>query len=186
MGNYETHRGLCEIMVNNKEEFMEIQVMDQKWNHIKLIVSDFDGVMTDNRVLVDENGKESVYVSRADGQGIHMLRSMGIELIIMSTETNGVVGKRAEKLNVECIQSIDDKAEYLKIYCNKRKIPLEEVIYVGNDINDYSAMCMAGIKIVPNDAYKIVKDIADVITKTKGGYGVIREIADIIESERNK
>ena len=158
--------------------------MTEKWNDIQLIVSDFDGVMTDNRVFVDETGKESVCVSRADGQAIHMLRSMGIDLIIMSTETNGVVGKRAEKLKVECVQSIHDKAECLKDYCSKRKIELENIAYIGNDINDYTAMCLAGIKIVPKDAYNVVKDIADIITETKGGYGVIREIVEMISRER--
>lgn len=156
------------------------------WSKIQLIVSDFDGVMTDNRVLVDENGKESVYVSRADGQAIHMLRSMGIELVIMSTETNGVVGKRAEKLKVACVQSVQDKAECLKQYCHEREIGLENIAYIGNDVNDYSAMLLAGIKIVPNDAYKVVKDIADIVTDTKGGYGVIRDIAEMIEKEQTE
>jgi YrbI family 3-deoxy-D-manno-octulosonate 8-phosphate phosphatase len=160
--------------------------MVEYWSNIKLIVSDFDGVMTDNRVLVDENGKESVFVSRADGQAIHMLRDMGIDLVIMSTETNGVVAKRAKKLKVECIQCVSDKAQWLKKYSDDRNIPLENIAYIGNDINDYNALRLAGIKIVPNDAYDIVKNIADYITETKGGYGVIREIAEIIKNEKKK
>lgn len=155
--------------------------MTEQLQNIKLIVSDFDGVMTDNRVLVDETGKESVYVSRADGQGIHILRSLGIDLVILSTETNGVVGKRAEKLKVECIQSVSDKAECLKNYCSQRNISLENIAYIGNDINDFEAMKISGIKIVPQDAYEGVKAIADYITTTKGGYGVIREVAGIIQ-----
>ena len=148
--------------------------MTFKWDSIKLIVSDFDGVMTDNRVLLDETGKESVYVSRADGQAVNILRSLGIDLVIISTETNGVVAKRAEKLKVECIQSVSDKALCLKNYSLERKIPLQNIAYVGNDINDYEAMKLVGLKIVPKDAYQKVKDIADYVTKTKGGYGVIR------------
>jgi YrbI family 3-deoxy-D-manno-octulosonate 8-phosphate phosphatase len=155
--------------------------MEAKWKNVKLIVSDFDGVMTDNRVIVDENGKESVFVSRADGQAVHILKDMGMELVILSTETNGVVAKRAEKLKVECIHGVSDKAERLKEYSVERNIPLEHIAYIGNDINDYEALKLAGIKIVPNDAYDVVKDIADYITETKGGYGVIREIAEIIK-----
>ena len=155
-----------------------------KWKEIKLIISDFDGVMTDNRVLVDETGKESVYVSRADGQAVHMLRNLGITLVIMSTETNGVVEKRAEKVGVECVQSIKDKALCLKQYCESKNIFLENVAYIGNDVNDYAAMKLAGIKIVPADAYLEVKQIADYITTVNGGYGVIREVADIIQKER--
>lgn len=158
--------------------------MECKWNDIVLIISDFDGVMTDDRVLVDETGKESVYVSRADGQGINMLCSLGIELAIISTEINDVVEKRAEKLKVECIHGVADKAACMKKYCLKKDIPLSRVAYIGNDVNDYDAMLLAGMKIVPNDAYEEVKSIADYVTKTKGGYGVVREIAGIIKRNR--
>lgn len=154
--------------------------MHSNWEEILLIVSDFDGVMTDNRVLMDETGKEYVNVSRADGQAIHILRSLDIDLVIISTEVNGVVGKRAEKLKVECIQNVSNKAECLRKYCAERKISLQNVAYVGNDVNDYEAMQLVGVKIVPRDAYNAVKDIADYITETKGGYGVIREVADLL------
>lgn len=153
---------------------------NDKWNRIRLVVSDFDGVMTDNRVLVGEEGKEYVFVSRADGQAIHILRSMGIDLVIMSTETNCVVQKRAEKLKVKCIQSVSDKAECLKEYSGESNIPLQNIAYIGNDVNDYEAMRIAGIKIAPQDAYGAVKEIADYVTETRGGYGVIREVADIL------
>lgn len=159
--------------------------MNLQWDTIKIVVSDFDGVMTDNRVLIDDAGKESVFVSRADGQAIHLLRSLGIDLVIISTETNGVVKKRADKLKVECIQSVSDKAECLREYCEKRNILLQDVAYIGNDINDFEAMKLVGVKIVPKDAYEEVKQIADYITKAKGGYGVIREIASIISNHRN-
>lgn len=159
--------------------------MNLQWETIKIVVSDFDGVMTDNRVLIDDAGKESVFVSRADGQAIHLLRSLGIDLVIISTETNGVVKKRADKLKVECIQSVSDKAECLREYCEKRNILLQDVAYIGNDINDFEAMKLAGVKIVPKDAYEEVKQIANYITNAKGGYGVIREIASIISNHRN-
>ena len=153
-----------------------------KWSSIKLIVSDFDGVMTDNRVLVDETGKESVYVSRADGQGINILWSLGIALVIISTEKNNTVEKRAEKLKVECIHGVTDKAECLRIYCAERNIPLKNVAYIGNDINDYDAMQLSGIKIVPCDAYEEVKSIADYVTTAKGGCGVVLEVAGLIKN----
>jgi YrbI family 3-deoxy-D-manno-octulosonate 8-phosphate phosphatase len=158
--------------------------MGGQWKDIKLIVSDFDGVMTDNRVWIDETGKEMVCVSRADGQAVHILRALGIELVIMSTETNGVVAKRAEKMHVECIQSISDKAAQLQSYSDKRKIPLKNIAYIGNDINDYEALKLAGMKIVPHDAYDVVKEMADCITEASGGYGVIREVAEKIKLGR--
>lgn len=137
--------------------------------------------MTDNRVMIDENGKESVYVSRADGQGINMLRSLGVELAILSTEINEVVRKRADKLKVECIHGVGDKVECMERFCMEKDIPLNRVAYIGNDVNDYDAMLLAGIKIVPNDAYEEVKSIADYVTEAKGGYGVVREVAGIIK-----
>ena len=151
------------------------------WNSIKLIISDFDGVMTDNRVLIDEMGKESVYVSRADGQGVNILKSLGIDLVIISTETNNVVERRALKLKVECIHGVANKAECIATYCHERNISLKTVAYIGNDINDYEAMQLAGIKIVPSDAYEEVKSIADYVTEAKGGYGVVREVAGTIK-----
>lgn len=147
---------------------------------IKLLVSDFDGVMTDNRVLVDENGKESVFVNRSDGLAVGILKKRGIKTIILSTETNGVVSARARKLNIECLQSVQDKATTLKEYCEHNGYDLGDVAYIGNDINDLEVMKLVGTKIVPADAYDEVKCIADIVTKAKGGYGVIREVIDLI------
>ncbi len=147
---------------------------------IDLIVFDFDGVMTDNRVLVDETGKESVWVNRSDGLGVRMLKDRGMNMIILSTEANPVVEVRAKKLGVKVIRSVKDKAETLIDYCRQEKFDFENVMYVGNDINDLPAMKLVGLKVVPADAYKEVKAIADIVLETRGGYGVVREIATMI------
>ena len=154
--------------------------MELKRDNIALIVFDFDGVMTDNRVIVDENGKESVVVSRADGQGVSILKRMGLAMIIISSEKNKVVSKRAEKLSLSVMQGISKKEETLSEYCSANNIPLEKVLYVGNDVNDLEAMKLCGFVVVPNDAHQCVKDIADVILQTNGGYGVVRELADLV------
>ena len=144
---------------------------------------DFDGVMTDNRVIIDEMGKESVLVNRSDGLGINMLKDMGIHSIIISTETNPVVSARAKKLNIEVIQSVSDKGKVIREYLEVNKISVDNTAYVGNDINDIPGMNEVGIIIVPNDAYDEVKEIADIILDTKGGYGVVREIAAKIKNK---
>lgn len=144
---------------------------------IKLIISDFDGVLTDNRVLVDENGKEAVFVNRSDGLAVGMLRKLGIEFMILSTEKNPVVTARARKLKVECVQGCDNKQTAIKDIIASKNLSKDEVMYIGNDINDYEAMKVAGIKVTPNDAYPEVKNIADIVTEARGGMGVIREIA---------
>jgi len=151
------------------------------FSELELIVFDFDGVMTDNRVLVDQDGKEAVWVNRSDGLGIRMIKQMGVRMIILSTETNPVVSMRAKKLNLEVFTSVNDKAKALKVFCAQEDIKLENVMYVGNDINDLPAMNLVGIKAVPKDAYSEVKEIADIVLKTKGGYGVIRELAALLK-----
>ena len=83
-------------------------------NKIDIIIYDFDGVMTNNKVYVDQNGNETVQVNRADGLGISEIKKLGIEQIIISTEKNPVVVKRAEKLGISCMQGIENKKAALK------------------------------------------------------------------------
>ncbi|MCR4586648.1 MAG: HAD hydrolase family protein [Lachnospiraceae bacterium] len=142
-----------------------------------LIVYDFDGVMTDNRVSVDQDGKESVCVNRSDGYGVGMIRKCGIPQIIISTEKNPVVERRAEKLSLPVIHDVADKAEILKAYLDREGIDPGRVLYVGNDLNDREAMLLCGIKCAPADAEPAILKIADVIFERKGGYGVVRELA---------
>ena len=143
-----------------------------------LLVYDFDGVMTDNRVLIFQDGTEAVFVSRADGWGIAQLRKAGFKQIILSTETNLVVSERAKKLKIEVHQGSSDKAKDLVAYCQTNGIDLTRVLYVGNDVNDLDAMCLVGYPVAPSDAHPDVLKIAKRITRTNGGEGVIRELSD--------
>ena len=153
---------------------------------IKLIVYDFDGVMTNNKVYVDQNGNETVQVNRADGLGISEFKKLGIEQIIISTETNPVVSARAKKLGINCLQGIENKKTALSEYCNKNNISLQNVAYVGNDINDKEVMGIAGKTYCPADAHDNIKSISDYILKTNGGDGVIRELLDFINNEKGE
>ena len=150
---------------------------------IECIFYDFDGVMTDNRVLVDQNGIESVFVNRSDGYAISQIKRMGIPQIIVSTETNPVVKKRAEKLQLEVICGAIDKDIIIKRYCEKRGYNCAHVLFVGNDLNDLSAMKMVGLKVAPADAEEEILSIADWVSEKKGGYGVIRDLYKQIQSE---
>tara|TARA_B100000519_G_scaffold202474_1_gene220948 strand:- start:526 stop:990 length:465 start_codon:yes stop_codon:yes gene_type:complete len=150
---------------------------------IKLIVYDFDGVMTDNKVYIDQNGNEMVQVNRSDGLGIAKIKTLGIKQIIISTEENTVVSARANKLDIPCLQGIANKKYALKDYCQKNDIQILQVAYVGNDINDKNAMEIAGFSFCPADAHEAIKEISDHILKRNGGDGVIREIFDMIISD---
>jgi len=150
-------------------------------NKIKLFVYDFDGVMTDNKVYIDQNGNEMVQVNRADGLGVVEIKKMEIEQIIMSTETNPVVSARAIKLDIPCLQGLDNKKDTLLDYSKKNDIDLKNVAYVGNDINDKDAMEIAGFSFCPADAHETIKKISDHVFKRYGGDGVIRELLDLIK-----
>ena len=153
---------------------------------IKLIVYDFDGVMTDNKVYVDQDGKETVQVNRGDGLGISEIKKLGIEQIIISTEKNPVVMKRATKLNIKCLQGIENKKLSLIDYCKENDIDLKNVAYVGNDINDKEAMEIVGYSFCPDDAHGSIKKISNHILDTKGGNGVIRELLDFINNKKGE
>lgn len=147
---------------------------------IDLIVYDFDGVMTDNHVIVFQNGTEAVIVNRADGLGVSKIKDVGINQIIISTETNLVVQRRAEKLGIPCLQCVGDKEKELQTYCSENNINLENVIYVGNDINDKKAMECVGWPICPFDAQESIKQISKLVLTKRGGDGVIRELMNLI------
>jgi 3-deoxy-D-manno-octulosonate 8-phosphate phosphatase (KDO 8-P phosphatase) len=157
--------------------------MTNKRKNIKLIVYDFDGVMTDNKVYVDQFGKESVQVNRGDGLGVSEIKKMGMKQIIISTENNAVVSSRAKKLKIECLQGVDNKKIVLTDYCSQNKIQIKTVAFVGNDINDKDAMEMVGYSFCPSDAHKSVKEISDHTFQAKGGYGVIRELFEYLTNK---
>ena len=152
-----------------------------------LIVYDFDGVMTDNRVTVDEHGTEYVTVHRGDGYGVRMIKdSLHIPQIILSTEANPVVVRRAEKLKIPVIHNAgDSKADILKKYLSENGFDLKNVMYIGNDLNDYDAMQLCGIKCCPSDAEPEITAAADYVFGARGGFGVIRELYRIL-SEADK
>lgn len=148
---------------------------------IELIVYDFDGVMTDNRIILREDGLESVVVNRSDGLAVSIIKKSGIRQMILSTEQNNVVTTRAKKLKIPVFQGVNDKKEFLKNYCKENNISLEDVAYVGNDLNDLEVMRIMGYPICPLDACKKIKNISKVVLKTRGGAGVVRELLDLLE-----
>ena len=153
-----------------------------KPENIDLIVYDFDGVMTDNKVLVMEDGREAVFCSRSDGLAIQKIKQLGIPQIILSTEKNKVVEMRGKKLGIGVIHGVNDKRSAIIDWCKKRGCDLARVLYIGNDINDLEAMRLVGYPITPQDANDRVKDIAAVVLKRKGGEGVIREFLEDVLS----
>ena len=145
---------------------------------IKAIAFDFDGVFTDDRVLVSETGEEHVFCSRSDGLGIGMLRDASIRMIIISKETNRVVAARAAKLSLEVAQGCDDKLSVLKAWMARVGVSAAMTADMGKDVNDLECMNYVGLAITPGDAHPPVIAIADLITTHRGGRIAIREIAE--------
>jgi YrbI family 3-deoxy-D-manno-octulosonate 8-phosphate phosphatase len=143
-------------------------------------VYDFDGVMTDNKLYIDQDGREMVRVNRADGLGVSEIKKLGIDQIIISTETNPVVSARASKLGLTCLQGIEYKKIILIDYCKSNNIDLRQTAFVGNDINDIGVMEIVGVTFCPADAHESIKKISDYTLNKKGGQGVIRELLDYI------
>ena len=150
---------------------------------VRVAIFDFDGVFTDNRVWVNERGEELLAFSRSDGLGLRRLDEVGVQYLIVSMERNPIVGARAQKLNAECVQGVDDK---LAVVRERAGDNLEQVAYVGNDINDAECLRAVGLPVVPNDAWAEVKPLARWVLSRAGGNGCVREFCDAVWNARRR
>jgi YrbI family 3-deoxy-D-manno-octulosonate 8-phosphate phosphatase len=139
-------------------------------------------VFTNNNVIVRQDGSESVVCSRFDGIGIGYLKKLNIKSYIISSETNDVVKKRAEKINIDCINSVQDKAKEIINLSSRLSIDLKNIMFVGNDVNDIPALEIVGFPIGVSDSHKDIFDYVNYLTNNKGGEGAVREICDIFLS----
>jgi YrbI family 3-deoxy-D-manno-octulosonate 8-phosphate phosphatase len=144
---------------------------------IDAVVLDFDGTQTDDRVLIDSEGRELVSVHRGDGLGIAALRRSGLRMLILSTEQNPVVAARARKLKLPVLHGIDRKDLALKQWCEEQGIAPERVLYAGNDVNDLPCFALVGWPVAVASAHDVVRGAARAVTTAPGGDGAIREIA---------
>lgn len=164
------------------------RVFDQPTDYVDVdaLVMDFDGVHTDDLLHVDQDGRESVAVSRADGMGIEMLRRLGLPMLILSKEQNPVVEARGRKLGVEVQQGIENKAKTLLSWCEHHNIAPSRVAYVGNDINDEECLRLVGWPVVVPNSNPQIEKLARVQLRAPGGRGAIRELAQLILASRKE
>lgn len=145
---------------------------------LQCIVFDFDGVLTDNMVFVDQYGNESVRCCRGDGLAFDALRRASLQLYILSTESNPVVTARGAKIRIPVYQGIGNKRDGLVSLAMEQNFELSQTMYVGNDLNDYHAMQTCGFRLCPQDSHPRIKALADVVLEAGGGQGVVREIVE--------
>jgi YrbI family 3-deoxy-D-manno-octulosonate 8-phosphate phosphatase len=168
------YSGLEMVMPNNKP---------RRWpGKIELIICDFDGVLTDNRVWTDQDGREMVAAFRSDSFRIKELRAIGMDVMILSSEVNPAVAARAKKMGVEAVQGIglQDKGRAMREILEQKNIRAENVIYIGNDLNDLPCFEIAGWSVAVADAYPEIIRAADYVLSKSGGYGALRELCDLI------
>ncbi|WP_435124912.1 cytidylyltransferase domain-containing protein [Actinacidiphila sp. bgisy144] len=156
---------------------LDAGVTTPRRDDVDAVVLDFDGTQTDDRVLIDADGHETVSVHRGDGLGIAALRRAGVPVLILSTETNPVVAARARKLQVPVLHGIDRKDLALKQWCEEQGIAPERVLYAGNDVNDLPCFGLVGWPVAVAGAHDVVRAAARAVTTRDGGDGAIREIA---------
>lgn len=148
----------------------------------KLIFTDFDGCLTDDKVKINVFGKESVIVNRKDGLAVKRLEKLGIKVVITTSETNAVVKTRAKKMKIEALCGLLNKKESISTYLEKSALGWGDAWYLGNDVNDLESMQSAALSFCPKDATVEVFKIVDVVLSKRGGEGALAEIASMLES----
>lgn len=151
-----------------------------KWRKIKAVAYDFDGVMTDNHVTLDQTGRESVTCSRSDGYGVSLLKAAGVAQVIVSREANSVVRCRAEKLGIEFEAPCFEKWYFLERWAKHNGLRPEEIAFIGNDENDVECMRNVGLSLAVSDAHPSCLGVAGKILTKEGGKGAVREFADLL------
>jgi N-acylneuraminate cytidylyltransferase len=158
--------------------------MKSKLSNSKLpiiLFTDFDGCLTDDRVWLNPDGEEFVAASRKDGLAVKRLGNLGIQVVIASTELNKVVLARGNKMGVDVLQGLADKAEAIEQYLKQKNLSWSDIWYIGNDVNDLGAIERANLSLCPADAVKKIRKTVDIVLKANGGRGILSEIATELE-----
>ncbi len=150
---------------------------------VEILVMDFDGVLTDNRVWVDQDGRESVVAYRSDSLWLNMLRDKGVQVFVISKETNPVVAARCRKMNIPCIQGEDKKETALQKLLSEHGVAQEHAVYCGNDVNDLACFPLVGWAVAVADSIPEVARQADYVLTRPGGNGAVWELCELIISE---
>ena len=149
---------------------------------IKFVITDFDGICTDNCVYIDSKGEMSRKINFKDIMGFSLLKKNGYKIGIISGEKNAAIEKIRDTFNIDEVhQDIRMKLDVIKSIVEKYKLNEDEYLYIGDDVNDYDSLCYVKHKITVPDAITKIKNIKGIqITEARGGEGAFREVADAI------
>ena len=182
------------FQIDTLSEFQVIEKLMSANNHLeenetldfsglKTIILDFDGTMTDNKVIVSEEGFESVQCNRSDGLGIRILKDMGIQVVCLTSEKNRVVKARCDKLGIDVITSLN-KGHAIDNILADLKLSPDNILFLGNDLNDISVLKKVKYSVVVNDAHYKARLAAKIVLSKKGGEGAVLELAELILKKR--
>jgi YrbI family 3-deoxy-D-manno-octulosonate 8-phosphate phosphatase len=155
-------------------------------DRIAAVVLDFDGVFTDNKVIVFQDGREAVVCDRSDGWGLAQLKRLGVPVLVLSTEENPVVQARCNKLGIACLHGIQEKLPVLQEWLKGRDLDVSQVVYVGNDANDMACLQAVGCGVAVSDAHPQAQTAARIILAAPGGQGAIREVVELVEQRSRR
>ncbi|MBI0397194.1 KdsC family phosphatase [Cyclobacterium marinum] len=148
---------------------------------IKLILTDIDGVWTDGGMYYDQMGNELKKFHTYDSAGVLWCKKMNVPIGIITGEKTEIVKNRGEKLNVDFVfQGIKDKLELAKNIASNLNIELENIAYIGDDLNDIELLKVVGFSACPSSAPLYIQDLVDVVMNKKGGEGVFREFVELV------
>ena len=158
--------------------------------NIHTVAFDFDGIFTDNKVWVDQDGRESVRCDRSDGLAFDLVRAfkrlgrLNADFFILSKEANPVVLARARKLKLDCHHGVADKLSFMTNHLAGRSLgnvdPFAGLVFLGNDLNDLLLMCRSGFSVAPADAHPLVCSAADLVMPQRGGEGFVRSFIELL------
>ena len=155
--------------------------MEDALRRVRLLAMDVDGVLTDAGMYYSESGDELKKFNTRDGMGIKLLQAAGLVTAFITREKTTIVERRRQKLAVpEVHQGIDDKLAMLTALAKKYGLSLDQVAYIGDDVNDLEALRAVGFAAAPADAMTYVLKAVHYVCKKKGGEGAVREVADLI------
>jgi N-acylneuraminate cytidylyltransferase len=174
------------ILKSQKIKMITKKKLIEKCLKIKVIVTDVDGVLTDGGMYYSKNGEELKKFNTRDGMAFELLKKNNLKSVIITKENSKIVEKRAHKIKTDLVfLGIQKKELELPKICKKLSISNDEILYVGDDINDLEVMKLVGFSACPNDAVDEIKKNSDYISPFNGGTGVVRELVDLVLSIQN-
>ncbi|OPY13498.1 MAG: 3-deoxy-D-manno-octulosonate 8-phosphate phosphatase KdsC [Syntrophus sp. PtaB.Bin001] len=161
--------------------------VQNKIRKIKLLILDVDGVLTDGRIIIDDDGNESKHFDVKDGHGLKLIMRYGIDVVLLTGRSSAVVKHRADDLGIrEVYQGVLKKLEFFQTYIEEKKLDPENVGYIGDDVVDIPVLRRTGFSVAVSDASAEVKEVADYVTERPGGRGAVREICDLMLKVQGK